>query len=147
MLAVQEYETLLEGLTGAKPELVGKVCHNAGTAYAKLFLFRQAASYYERAWKLLRDKRCAKQYMAALRMCVSEQEYVDFLAQPPELQLSMGLEEELKNCRAEWEASKERALAARDCALGTKRGDAKGIEGGEENSAALQQQYREYVAL
>ena len=81
-------------------------------------------------------------------MCVSEQEYVDFLAQHPELyELSMGLEEELKNCRAEWEASKERALAA-EIARWEQNGETqKVLKAVEENSATLQQQYREYVAL
>lgn len=148
MLAVREYETLLEGLTGVKPELVGKVCHNVGTAYAKLFLFEQAASFYERAWKLLRDKRCAEQYMAALRMSVSEQEYVDFLAEHPELyEISMALEEKLKSCRAEWEESEERALSSK-LARQRQNGEAvKVLEAVDESCRALQQQYREFVAL
>lgn len=37
--ALQEYEPLMKQLTGAKPELVGSVYHNAGRAYAGLFLF------------------------------------------------------------------------------------------------------------
>lgn len=148
MLAVREYEALLEGLTGAKPELVGKICHNAGTAYARLFLFRQAASFYERAWKLLRDKRCAKQYMAALRMGMSEQEYVDFLAQHPELyELSMALEEDLKTCRAQWETSGERELSAKLARQG-QNGEAAGVLAAvDESCRSLQQQYREDVAL
>lgn len=148
LLAIREYETLLEGLTGAKPELVGKVSHNAGTAYAKLFLFGQAASYYGRAWKLLRDKRCAGQYLAALRMSASEQEYVDFLAGHPELyEISLVLEENMKSCRAEWEKSEERELSAR-LARQEQNGDAaRLLETVGEGCLALQQQYREYVAL
>lgn len=35
--ALQEYEPLMKQLTGAKPEIVGSVYHNAGCAYAGLF--------------------------------------------------------------------------------------------------------------
>ena len=78
--ALQEYEPLMKQLTGAKPEIVGSVYHNAGCAYAGLFLFDRAAAAYEKAWKLLRDKRSAAGFLAAKRMELSEQEYVDFLA-------------------------------------------------------------------
>lgn len=46
--ALQEYEPLMKQLTGAKPEIVGSVYHNAGCAYAGLFLFDRAAPAYEK---------------------------------------------------------------------------------------------------
>ena len=67
--ALQEYEPLMKQLTGAKPEIVGSVYHNAGCAYAGLFLFDRAAVAYEKAWKLLRDKRSAAGFLAAKRLC------------------------------------------------------------------------------
>ena len=109
--ALQEYEPLMKQLTGAKPEIVGSVYHNAGCAYAGLFLFDRAAAAYEKAWKLLRDKRSAVGFLAAKRLGLSEQEYVDFLAKNPELyQISLLVEEQLKDCRQKWQDTPERAF-------------------------------------
>ena len=111
--ALQEYEPLMKQLTGAKPEIVGSVYHNAGCAYAGLFLFDRAAVAYEKAWKLLRDKRSAAGFLAAKRMGLSEQEYVDFLAKNPELyQISLLVEEQLKDCRQKWQGTPGQAFCA-----------------------------------
>ena len=111
--ALQEYEPLMKQLTGAKPEIVGSVYHNAGCAYAGLFLFDRAAAAYEKAWKLLRDKRSAAGFLAAKRMGLSEQEYVDFLAKNPELyQISLLVEEQLKDCRQKWQGTPGQAFCA-----------------------------------
>lgn len=112
-LALQEYEPLMKQLTGANPEIVGKVYHNAGSAYAGLFLFDRAAAAYEKAWKLLRDKKSALGFLAAKRLGLPEQEYLDFLAGNPELyQISLLLEDQLKNCKQQWEETKEHAFIA-----------------------------------
>ena len=103
----------MKQLTGAKPELVGSVYHNAGRAYAGLFLFDRAAAAYEKAWKLLRDKRSATGFLAAKRLGLSEQEYVDFLAKNPELyQISLLVEEQLKDCRQKWQGTPGQAFCA-----------------------------------
>ena len=103
----------MKQLTGAKPEIVGSVYHNAGCAYAGLFLFDRAAAAYEKAWKLLRDKRSATGFLAAKRLGLSEQEYVDFLAKNPELyQISLLVEEQLKDCRQKWQGTPGQAFCA-----------------------------------
>ena len=107
-LALQEYEPLMKQLTGAKPEIVGKVYHNAGSAYAGLFLFDRAAAAYEKAWKLLRDKKSALGFLSAKRLGLPEQEYLDFLAKNPELyQISLLVEEQLKECSQKWQDAPE----------------------------------------
>ena len=94
-------------------EIVGSVYYNAGCAYAGLFLFDRAAAAYEKAWKLLRDKRSAAEFLAAKRMGLSEQEYVDFLAKNPELyQISLLVEEQLKDCRQKWQGTPGQAFCA-----------------------------------
>ena len=65
----------------------------------------------KKAWKLLRDKRSAAGFLAAKRMGLSEQEYVDFLAKNPELyQISLLVEEQLKDCRQKWQGTPEQAF-------------------------------------
>lgn len=66
-----------------------------------------------KAWKLLRDKRNAAGFLAAKRMGLSEQEYVDFLAKNPELyQISLLVEEQLKDCRQKWQGTPGQAFCA-----------------------------------
>lgn len=108
VLALQEYETLLQGLTGMEPGFLGRVYHNCGVVQAQLFLFDQAADCFERSWKLTRDKESARQFLAAKRFALSEQEYVDFLAQRPDLyEASLALEERVEKCNAAWEESED----------------------------------------
>ncbi len=65
----------------------------------------------KKAWKLLRDKRSAAGFLAAKRMGLSEQEYVDFLAKNPELyQISLLVEEQLKDCRQKWQGTPGQAF-------------------------------------
>lgn len=111
VLALQEYEELLKGLTGMEPSFLGKIYHNRGVAQARLFLFDQAADSFERAWKLTKSEACAQQFLAARRMGMSEQEYVDFLAQRPDFyQTSLKLEERMQECEKNWRESEDAAF-------------------------------------
>lgn len=108
VLALQEYEELLKGLTGMEPCFLGKVYHNRGVAQARLFLFDKAADSFERAWKLTKSEACARQFLAARRMGMSEQEYVDFLAHRPDFyQASLKLEEQIQECEKNWRESED----------------------------------------
>ena len=58
-------------------------------------------------------KRNAAGFLAAKRMGLSEQEYVDFLAKNPELyQISLLVEEQLKDCRQKWQGTPGQAFCA-----------------------------------
>lgn len=111
VLALQEYEELLKGLKGMEPSFLGRVYHNCGVAQARLFLFEKAAASFEQAWKLTRSKDCARQYLAAKRFLLGEQEYVDFLADRPDLyQASMELEERVQICEDGWKRTEDAAF-------------------------------------
>ncbi len=106
VMALREYEELLEGLTGMDPAFLGRIYHNCGVARARLFLFGEAAEAFEKAWRLTRDRESAAQYLIALRMSLGEQGYVNFVAERPDLYAeSLQLEERIKSCDAAWEAS------------------------------------------
>lgn len=111
VLALAEYEELLKGLKGMDPSFLGKVYHNCGVAQAKLFLFEKAAASFEQAWKLTRSKICARQYLAAKRFQLGEKEYVDFLADKPDLyRISMELEEQVQACEDGWRETEDAAF-------------------------------------
>lgn len=111
VLAMQEYEELLKGLKGMEPSFLGKVYHNCGVAQAKLFLFEKAAASFEQAWKLTKSRASARQYLAAKRFSLGEQEYVDFLADRPDLyQVSMDLEDQVQACEDGWKKTEDAAF-------------------------------------
>lgn len=86
--AIRNYQAIIEGprdasLTGL---FYAKVYHNAGVAYAKLFLYQQAAVYFEDAYKIGQHEESRKCFLAAQRLAkgddiierddASEEEYV-----------------------------------------------------------------------
>ena len=56
--SIYEYRRLLdkEEVKSEKPPLIGNIWHNLGTAYARLFLFEEAAKCYEKAYSLNEDQ-------------------------------------------------------------------------------------------
>lgn len=146
VMALREYEGLLEGLTGMDPAFLGKVYHNCGVARARLFLFREAADAFEKAWRLTRDGDSAGQYLIALRMALGEQGYVDFLAERPELYAeSLKLEDAVSGCHAAWEASEEHAFLETVRRTGEEGEADVGRRMAEERLEALQAAYRACV--
>lgn len=86
--AIRNYRKIIEGqrdlsLTGL---FYAKVYHNTGVAYARMFLYRQAAGYFEQAYKIGQHEESRKCCMAAKRLSMgddviereeaSEEEYV-----------------------------------------------------------------------
>lgn len=106
VLALYEYEELLQEWKGTDPAFLGKVYHNRGVAQAQLFWFGKAAASFEQAWKLTKREDSARQFLAAKRLELGEQEYVAFLAERPDLyHASLGLEEQVQQCNESWRQS------------------------------------------
>ena len=110
LLALSEYEELLSKPVGAKTEVLAAVWHNRGVAQAGLFWFDRAADSFEQAYRICQTAETARQYLAAKRMLLTPQEYVDFLAQRPDLyQASLELERQLEQYETAWMASEAQA--------------------------------------
>lgn len=108
ILALSEYEELLQKPVGAKSEFLASVWHNRGVAQAGMFWFERAADSFEQAYRIFQGEETARQYLAAKRMLLTPQEYVDFLAQKPDLyQASLALEKQLEQCEDAWMESEE----------------------------------------
>ena len=65
--SIAEYRKLLQSCETEMPQMVGAVWHNLGTAYARLFLFEQAADCYARAYEKSSDKESLKECLMACR--------------------------------------------------------------------------------
>lgn len=68
--SILEYRRLLEReeLTTRGPKLKGDIHHNMGVAYARLFLFAEAAECFEQAYELNQELRSYEAHQEALKM-------------------------------------------------------------------------------
>lgn len=73
--SIYEYKRLLEGKEAFKQEkwLIGNVWHNLGTAYARLFLFKEAATCYETAYKWNKNEESIKECLATY-LCLDDED-------------------------------------------------------------------------
>jgi tetratricopeptide (TPR) repeat protein len=77
-LAIEEYQYILQGMQPEEnEELYASILHNTGTAYAKLFLFAKAGSYYKMAYDISQNEESYTQYLATLRIAKGQEEYVN----------------------------------------------------------------------
>lgn len=111
-LAIKEYELLLkkcieEGVTKEDyTEFHGDIFYGMGIAFAKMFLFEQAAYYLEKAYRILNSEKVVFRMLAAKRMHLSEQEYICYIAEHPEFyRISQMLEEKLNTTEKLWKVS------------------------------------------
>ena len=110
--ALRGYDELLQSWqSGEKsgealpvPDFLAKVWHNKGVAYAGLMLYEGAAVCFGRAYELSGDENYCVDYLAAKRMLLPGQVYVDFAAECKEwYPQTLELEEIYKKASEEWE--------------------------------------------
>ena len=105
--AIKEYQILCEMAEDA--ERLGSICHNMGVAYAGLFLFEEAAIYFEKAYEAAGYIESYRQYLAAKRMQLSEQEYILFIAERKEAyDTSLLLEKQIEQLQEQWKESPQK---------------------------------------
>lgn len=102
--AIQEYRALCD--ISEDGEQLGTLYHNMGAAYAGLFLFREAAACFKRAYEEAGRIESYRQYLAANRMLLPEQEYILFIADKKEAyDTSLLLEKRMEQLHEQWEVS------------------------------------------
>lgn len=111
MVALREYDLLKKELGEEDSELSGKISNNIAAIYAHFYDFKIAAGHYLEAYEKDPQEDYFFSYLAAKRMLLSEQEYIDFVAQ--ELQhydISLRLEKTIENLNGLWEESEEKRM-------------------------------------
>lgn len=80
--SIYEYKSLLESNEAGEQskELIGNIWHNLGTAYARLFLFKEAAHCYEKAYKHNGNDESMRECLMAHR-CLRDEEGFELAAQ------------------------------------------------------------------
>ena len=119
MAAIREYDNLIakwrESENKEEPlpavSCLSAILHNKGVALAGLMLYDRAAECFLAAYETDKDPDCYRDYLAAKRMTLSEEEYVAFAAERSEdYGHTLGLEKELEELLEEWEQQPEYLL-------------------------------------
>lgn len=111
VLALKNYDRLLEELPEAERELRARILHNKGVAYTGLFRFGSAAESFRQALEYGGGEETYISYLAASRMRMEETEYVDFIAgQKQDHGLSLKVEKLLEEAAAEFEGTEENRM-------------------------------------
>ncbi len=79
-MAFSEYEFLINNTPGIDSRIKARIEHNEGVMYARLFLFERAAEMFLKAYEDGGDKESYIQYLSAVRMGMSNKEYISFIA-------------------------------------------------------------------
>ncbi len=107
-MAFREYEFLLANTPSIDRQLRGRIEHNEGVMYARLFLFDKAANMFLKAYEDDGDKESYYQYLSAVRMDLSNKEYVSFIADNDEAyEASMEIEKRMKEAEDLYASSDE----------------------------------------
>jgi hypothetical protein len=107
-LAFREYEFLLNNTPDLDKSMRARIEHNEGVMYAKLFLFDKASNMFLRAYEDGGDRESYLQYLAAVRMKLSDKEYVSFIAENEEAyEASLELEKRMNEANELFGATKE----------------------------------------
>lgn len=117
--AIREYDNLTDkwreleenGEPLPAVSCLSSILHNKGVALAGLMLYQRAAECFLAAYETDQDPDCYRDYLAAMRMLLSEEEYVSFAAEKSaNYGHTLELEKELEQLLGEWEQQPEYLL-------------------------------------
>lgn len=141
--AVSEYEKVLAEMPSTNHVMRSELLYNKGVALCRLFSFEEAAqAYLASCQENPEHEEAALSYLAALRMSLSEADYISFIAGNPEWhEQSLEVEKRMGSAQTAYENSEElgklkRVFASRDTVY---------YDTVSENIVKLQKNYREMV--
>lgn len=112
--AVEQYEDLIRYLSGEGEEVPGRqkliagLLHNQGVALANMMMYREAAECFYRAGQESGQREEYQFFLAAKRRELTENEYISYVAEMPEMyEASMLLERRMEHLEQEWHMTPE----------------------------------------
>ena len=104
--ALNEFTALLSELPEPERELRAEISRQMGKIYCRLFRFRAGMEQYYKAYALSGKQDDYVLYLGALRMLLSEDEYIAFVSEHPEsYEASLELESRMQNVRRQYQIS------------------------------------------
>ena len=107
MHALKEYETALEYLDCEEAFLRADIYHNMGMARAGLFLLEQAQQDFLKAYELDGKEEHYYFYAAAMRMHMSESDYIRSISEDAQMsEVTLKLESRMQEVLLKWQSGK-----------------------------------------
>lgn len=106
--AFDAYDKLLRSVSDSEENKQIRLLMSEGIMNARMFAFSRAAELFRQAYEIRQDKEIYLRYLAAMRMKMTEKEYLDFVADDQKAyQLSMPLESLISEAEERYTNSKE----------------------------------------
>lgn len=150
--ALKQYYALLEQVPESEQQLFAKVLHNMGVAYARLFMFKQAAEWFRQAYEADGEEESLALYLVSVRMCSQDKEYISFIADHPEYHnMSLQVERRMEQTAGQFEATDENRMlftlrVFKEDGSSTAGSDSPYYQEIERLTTELKEQYRKYVS-
>jgi len=108
LLALKEYEHLLNTLEEDEMDLRSKVYNNMGVTYMSLYLFDSAIECFKKAYEINNDSTAYKHYLTAKRIQLPEDEYIKLISEEEDAyRLSVPLEGEIQAVKEAFEETSQ----------------------------------------
>jgi len=109
--AFDAYDKLLRSVSDSEENKQIRLLVSEGIMNARMFAFSRAAELFRQAYEIRQDKEIYLRYLAAMRMKMTEKEYLDFVADDQKAyQLSMPLESLISEAEELYSKSKEHEM-------------------------------------
>ena len=106
LLAIKEYKKVLADVNEDDFEIQSRVYNNMGVTYMALYHYDSAIECFKKAFEISNDKTAYKHYLAAMRLKLSEDQYIRLVADEEDAyKMSVSLESEFEECKARFEES------------------------------------------
>lgn len=142
--AVAEYEKALADMLSIGSAMRSEMLHNKGVAFCRLFCFEEAAEAFLAAYEENPDnEEAAACYLTALRMSLSEEDYIAYIAERPIWhKQSLEVEKRIEKSRRDYEGSD----AYQELSELLERRDTGYYEQISDKLTKMREEYREMVA-
>lgn len=107
--AIKEYEEILANEEMEDVTMEGNLYHNMGTAYGRLFFFKEAAEFFMKAYEKNQDKESYESYLFALHMYLPKEEYIKRVTEEMVTEeVALALEQKIQKTMEQEKNSEER---------------------------------------
>ena len=107
-MALAAYDELLETIPEKEKIVRASNWHNCGYAYARMFQYEQASKAFFYSYKTLPQEDTLRQFLTALRMYRTDEEYLEYISGHPEFfEMSQRVEQAIHQAKGEFEGVDE----------------------------------------
>ena len=101
--ALEEYESILDDMREHDSSLIAGIYHNLGVCAAQMFLFKNAAEYFSKAYDNYANTDSYQSMLCAMKMSMTTPEYLSFLAEHKEsYEDSLEVERRMEILKLSW---------------------------------------------